>query len=186
MKKDEEKVRKLVELREYLRAEVEKRVKELEVLRGFLAVLDDLIAGMSFKTAYEVSRPEERAEKAPSKRRVVVIKSRDGRELAVAEYDEEELVIRPKEELRLDVKTPPFIPFLVNKVLLGMKVSDRKLVMEKKLEPDKVISYEVETDDDVLKELRVKNYREEGRVKRIIDAARWTFERMLARSRREG
>jgi len=183
LKSKDEKVKELVELREYLKEEIEKRAREVERLKKLLSVLDEVITGMSFKTAYEVSKP---AGKEVKTRKKIIIRSRDGRELATAEYDDELLIIRPREGLKLDVKTPPFIPFLVNKVLLGMKVSDRKLVIEGKLDPSKVIDYEVETDNDILKEIRVKNYREEGRVKRIIDASRWTFERMLAKSRREG
>jgi hypothetical protein len=45
-----------------------------------------------------------------------------------------------------------------------------------KLSPADVFTYEVVYDGDVARELVVKNYREEGRLREIVNSVKWTLD----------
>jgi hypothetical protein len=51
-----------------------------------------------------------------------------------------------------------------------------KRVEEGKLSPADVLTYEVVYDGDVARELVVKNYREEGRLREIVNSVKWTLD----------
>jgi hypothetical protein len=57
-----------------------------------------------------------------------------------------------------------------------MREADLKRVEEGKLSPADVFTYEVVYDGDVARELVVKNYREEGRLREIVNSVKWTLD----------
>jgi hypothetical protein len=60
-----------------------------------------------------------------------------------------------------------------------MKKKDEEEVARKKKSPDEVIDYTIETDGDLIKEIIIRNVKDETRIREIRSVVRWTFERML-------
>jgi hypothetical protein len=60
-------------------------------------------------------------------------------------------------------------------MMRGKDIEDSK---RGEVEPDKILSYNVVQDGDVIKELIIQNYRDDDRLRKIRTTVRWTFEKM--------
>ena len=60
-------------------------------------------------------------------------------------------------------------------MMRGKDVEDSK---RGEVEPDKILSYNVIQDGDVIKELIIQNYRDDDRLRKIRTTVRWTLEKM--------
>jgi len=63
-----------------------------------------------------------------------------------------------------------------------MAESDRELVGQGKLVPNKAFTYRVEKDGEILKEITVRNLAPQ-REREVRSATRWTLEKMLEKQR---
>ena len=75
------------------------------------------------------------------------------------------------------MNTPPFGNFLVEKVFSKMQEKDKELVRLGQLTPDKMFSYNIVREGDLIREIIIKNVDEE-RVKELKSSIRWTLEKM--------
>jgi len=169
-----------------LKARIEKRISELEQelseLKVLIHFIDEVLSKESFVPASELKRVE--VEERPVVEHEVLEKpiaehtftARTGEKLAKMIVYKNYLVVKPL--IKLHVSTPPFRHFLLNRLLLEMRSSDEEKVQEGLLDPDLVIDYEIKTEDDVLKELIIRNYRERRRLDELRGAIRWTLARM--------
>ena len=98
--------------------------------------------------------------------------------LAKMEVTPTEITITPTPELKINVNTPPFGQFLITKILTVMGEKDRVAAIAGRIEPDDIMTYRVIQDNDILKELIVRNYRDRKRVADLRNSARWTLEKM--------
>jgi len=87
---------------------------------------------------------------------------------------EARIVFNP--EIRVTQDMRPFSSFLLRKVLDSMREADLQKVAEGKLEQSSVLSYEVVYDGDVAREIVVKNYRDEARLREIVNSVKWTLD----------
>jgi hypothetical protein len=97
-------------------------------------------------------------------------------ELYVSENGDS-LHVVPAGDKRFDVNTPPFTQFLIERVLLKMQEKDNELSATGKLNPDHVFSYEVIHEDNILREIVIRNI-DSDRLKELKSSMRWTFEKM--------
>lgn len=88
----------------------------------------------------------------------------------------------PSGEIRFDANAPPLRSFLVGKVLEPLKVKDEEATRKQELTPDDVLSYEIDKEGAVLKQIHVKNYGDERRLNELKNAVRWTFRRMYEKT----
>ncbi|HDJ25950.1 MAG TPA: hypothetical protein ENF34_01370 [Candidatus Bathyarchaeota archaeon] len=88
--------------------------------------------------------------------------------------------IVPAEDKVFQASSRPFRYFL--RQLKGMQDRDASLVAEGKLSPDDVLSFNVIKEDDVVKEVLIKNVKP-GDVKGLRSLARWTFRTMWEQGR---
>ncbi|MCS6788578.1 MAG: hypothetical protein NZ733_04720, partial [Aigarchaeota archaeon] len=66
--------------------------------------------------------------------------------------------------------------FLLRKVLDGFVTHDQEMVSKGYLDQDQAYSYEVTYEGDVVRQIEIRNYRNEARLREIICALRWTLE----------
>ena len=66
----------------------------------------------------------------------------------------------------------------MNKVLVSLQKEDSDKVERGLLEKDKVIDYEILARDNKIAEIIVKNYKDQKTLKRIVNALRWTMEKI--------
>jgi hypothetical protein len=111
------------------------------------------------------------------------LKSREGRELAKLAVYEKGLVVEPLVEVPSD--SPPFLKFLVMKVLNGYRKADEKAVKYGDIEPEEALDFAAFEEEGLVKKLIVWNWRERRRLEDIKGAVKWALARVLERGEAE-
>ena len=109
---------------------------------------------------------------------VIPLKTMTDEPLALIHFDNQSIHVLPDESKNFNVKTPPFSNFLVEKVLAKMQEKDKELVRLGQLATDKMFSYNIVRDGDLIREIIIKNVDDE-RLKELKSSIRWTFEKMF-------
>lgn len=181
-------VEELLKLRKRLEKKLEKLKSEAEGLKRLLSLIDREIAEKSFKPAslveLEAAKPEtvfQAPVRPPSQ--TITLKASDGTLLATMYVAEDEIRVVPSESLTFNVNTPPFQQFLVSKVLAGMEAKDREAASTGQLPPDQILTYRISREGDLIKEIIIRNYREERRAATLRNALRWTLEKMYEKTK---
>jgi hypothetical protein len=115
--------------------------------------------------------------------------------LANAEISPDEVVIVPAPGINLNVNTPPFKSFFLNRILEGMKSKDAEKVSQGALRESDALNYNVEEERDVgasggggssgiIKRIVINKYREKDRLQEIFNTSAWVFTRMLEKTGR--
>ena len=113
--------------------------------------------------------------------------------LANAEISQDAVVIVPASGVNLNVNTPPFKSFFLNRILEGMKNKDAEKVSQGALSESDSLNYKVEEEDDsggggsssgIIKRIVINKYREKDRLQEIFNTSAWVFTRMLEKSGR--
>lgn len=176
----ERSTKKLAELKAYLEKKVVEDEEEIRTLRSFLEVTDLLLTERSYrrvevpKTLTEATKKQEVPPQS--------IRTISGVILADMHVDGPNLRVVPGEGMKFDTNTPPFRPFLLGKVLEPMQKKDEDAVRKGGLSPDRVLSFDLDQQGNLLKQLRVKNYGDETRLSEIKNAVRWTFRKMYEKT----
>ena len=193
-KGEEKEIKKVAELRERLQKRVDEMEAELEGLRILLKLVDDTLLEKGFKRA-EIEKPvpvPPEAEAVPTPpevapppaleyERSIPIKTVTGDLLAVLYIEGDSMRIVPAEDKSFDVKTPPFMSFLVERVLAKMQEKDREAASAGEITPDKILSYNIVRDGDLIREVTIRNIRPE-RSRELKSTIRWTLEKMYEKT----
>jgi len=108
---------------------------------------------------------------------VIPLKTMTDEALALMYFDKQTIHVMPDESKNFNVNTPPFTNFLVEKVFAKMQEKDKELVRLGQLTPDKMFSYNIVREGDLIREIIIKNV-DEDRLKELKSSVRWTFEKM--------
>jgi hypothetical protein len=92
------------------------------------------------------------------------------------------LRVVPAEDKTFDINTPPFSQFLVERVLTKMQERDNELVRTGHLGPDKIFSYSIVQEGDVIREIVIRNV-DADRLRELKSSIRWTLEKMYEKMR---
>src|SRR5215203_2517279 len=111
--------------------------------------------------------------------------------LANAEISSDAVVLVPATGINLNVNTPPFKSFFLNRILEGMKSKDAEKVSQGALRESDALNYKVEEEQDIgassggiIKRIVINKYREKDRLQEIFNTSAWVFTRMLEKSGR--
>lgn len=103
--------------------------------------------------------------------------------LANAELLPNSLEIIPAEGIILNVNTPPFKSFFLNRILEGMKTKDAEKVSQKQIKNIESLNYQIEEDNNgSIKKITIINYRDKERLNEIFNTSTWVFTRMIEKS----
>jgi len=194
--REEDKMRKMAELQATLERRISKLQIELDQLRALLDFVNSSLLEKSFKkpeitklasTTSVLSEPT--FPKPPSPIQVETtspfsefaqatpIKTVTGELLAnlYANTDSMRVVLAQDKQFTVDI--PPFTTFLVDRVLAKMQEKDRESASVGEIPLDKVLSYEIIREGDVIRELVIKNAGSD-RARELKSTIRWTLERM--------
>ncbi len=177
-----EKIKKIAELRTRLAKRIEDMETELEGLRFLLEVIDDTLIEKGFKRA-EIIKPAptplETVPPPPAKEyeRSIPLKTVAGDLLANLYVEKDSMRIVLAEDKSFDVNTPPFTSFLVERVLAKMQEKDREASSTGEITPDKILSYNIIRDGDIIREITIRNIRP-NRSRELKSSIRWTLEKM--------
>ena len=172
---EEERVKRIVRLREILLKRVEELEAELSGLKEVLRFVDELLKELSFRRPPPPEAgppPEEEARLAETR---IPLTTVEGELLATMFIGPSRVRIVPAEGKKFHVSSRPFRYFI--KQLQGMQDRDASLVAEGRLSPDEVVSFNVVKEGDVVKEVVIKNVRPED-MRNLRSLARWTFRTM--------
>lgn len=195
---DEAKIKKVAKLRTRLQKRIEAMEAEQEELRFLLTLMDETLLEKGFKRARleePVPTPAEAPEAAPipaetapsattEYEKSIPIKTVTGNLLATIHASEDNMQIVPAEDKIFNVKTPPFTSFLVERVLTKMQETDREAARKGELTPEKMLSFNIARDGDMIHELTIRNIRP-GRIRELKSAIRWTLEKMYEKTQQE-
>ena len=181
-----EKAKALAAIKGYIEQRLEELRSEIAILERLKTFVDEELAGLSFRRAAEARSPArlgvEKAEgvRAPPEKpppgRVRVLRSKTGELLAkvVISGNEIRFIVDPK--INLPREARPFQSFLLRKVLEAMSRTDKERVEKGLIPPGHELEYEVVYEGDRVREIIVRNFREEYRLREIVNAVRWTLE----------
>jgi hypothetical protein len=108
---------------------------------------------------------------------VIPLKTMADEPLALMYFDKQSIHLLPDESKNFSVNTPPFTNFLVEKVFSKMQEKDKELVRLGQLSTEKMFSYNIVREGDLIREIIIKNADDE-RLKELKSSIRWTFEKM--------
>jgi len=182
----EDQIREILELKEWLTDEVEKRRSEIEKLKNNLAILDSVLKQSSFSKASSLKPNQEKTHlTADRDSSVIPIKGAGNNAvIANAHVTAKEVVIIPSDDVKLDMETQPFKSFFLGRIIAGMESKDNLDVQNGKIDPDSVINCIINKDGNMIREILIKNYRERERVNEIINTVAWSFSRMIENSKK--
>lgn len=186
----EDKIKKMAELRTLLEKRLNEMQVELDGLRILLDFVNVALVEKGFKRA-EMTKPvaAQAEEKAPAEpeapkppvlehEQAVPIKTATGELLAnLYSGDDDSMRVVLAEDRQFTVDTPPFMAFLVERVLAKMQEKDREAASAGEMAPDKILSYSIVRDGDILKEITIRNVGSD-RARELKSTIRWTLEKM--------
>jgi hypothetical protein len=108
---------------------------------------------------------------------VIPLKTMNDEPLALIYFDKDVIHVLPDESKNFSVNTPPFGNFLVERVFAKMQEKDAELVRNHQLAADKIFSYNIVKEEDLLREIIIRNADDE-RLKELKSSIRWTVEKM--------
>lgn len=107
-------------------------------------------------------------------------RAKDNLLISNAEYTPTYVRIALVDDINLNINTPPFKTFFLNRILDGMKMKDREKVQKGKLIESEIIDYKVDNDENgKINSVMISNYGERERLNEIFNTATWVFTRML-------
>jgi hypothetical protein len=180
---EKEKIKKIAKLRAILEKRVETMETELDGIKTLLNLIDATLIKEGFKRA-EISKPVQTAPKQatpqPSvtpQKKGVPLKTVTGDLLAQFYIEKDSIQITLAEDKNFDINTPPFKSFFVERVLAKMQEKDREDASKGKIDPEKILSYNIKQDGNTLKEITIRNLRRD-RSRELKSSIRWTLEKM--------
>ena len=171
---EEEKIKALAEIKKYLEQKIIELNKEIDMIKIILSIVNEQLVTKSFK---QIEIPKAQIPKEAEELRE--IRSRKGELLGTIQITSDMIRITPSPEIELSQETRPFKSFFIKKVLDGMIQKDKKLIDSGQLQPGMEISYDILQEGEYIKEIIIKNYGSESRLKEIINSIRWALETAL-------
>jgi hypothetical protein len=94
----------------------------------------------------------------------ILKRAKDNFLISNAEYTSSSIKIPLVNDVILNINTPPFKSFFINRILDGMKTKDREKIQKGEITESEIIDYKVDSDQNGnIKSITVSNYREKER-----------------------
>jgi hypothetical protein len=123
---------------------------------------------------------QQRAEEMEFRESRSLKRLKDNLLLANVEISRSSVEISPAEGINLNVNTPPFKSFFLNRILEGMKTKDSEKVNNRQIKESDLLDYQIEEDNNgLIKRIIINNYRDNDRLNEIFNTSAWVFTRMI-------
>lgn len=185
---EEEKIKRMVEFRPQLEKRIRDVEIELEGLKTLLEFIDAALLKKGFRRA-EMVKPALSASPVPEDapppvmeyERVVPLKTITGDLLADLYFGGELMRVVLAEDKEFNINTPPFTAFLVERVLAKMQEKDREAVIRGETTTDKILSYHITREGDIIREITIQNVTPDRSLE-LKSTIRWTLEKMYEKT----
>jgi hypothetical protein len=206
MSQDQERIKGIVALKQRLEKRLAKMEAETKELQATLDTVNSILLEKGFKRgnikeveaaaaaqSESVGQPKPEAAATKESRstgyqggepeNVIPLKTLNEESLALIYIERDNSIhVLPDESKHFSVNTPPFGNFLVERVLAKMQDKDSELVRLKQITPDKMFSYNIVREGDLIREIVIRNVDEE-RFKELKSSIRWTLDKMFEKMR---
>ena len=183
MKFSEEQVKEIVAMKESLIEQISKHQEGVEMLEKNITVLDLFLKNSSFTKAsqLEIKKDEVKPEiiEKPVENSIPIKRVNDGKIIAKAFVTPDQVSIVLDNEIAVNVDTPPFKSFFLDRIIGEMKKKDTVEAENGKIQKESVIDYIINKNGANIREIIIKNYRQKERVNELINTAGWSLTRML-------
>ena len=197
MKHSEEQIKEIVSWRQDLVKQIGKHTQAIKILEKRLIVLDSMLKESSFSKASSLEITNEIPEeikassleitnKIPEEKVIVkvgksipITSGNDGKVIANAIVTPEQVEIILENNMGIAAEVPPFKSFFIDRIIGEMKRKDTADADSGKIQKDAIIDYIINKNGSDIREIIIKNYREQERVNEIISTASWSFTRIL-------
>ena len=149
------------------------------------------ITGVNSPSAMTETKASPESQKIPSEvgeydKQVKPLKRlKDDFLIANAEILHNSVEIIPVKGIALNVNTPPFRSFFLNRILEGMRIKDTEKVSQNQIDESTLLDYNVEEDENgIIKKIIINNYRDKDRLNEIFNTSTWVFTRMIEKTNR--
>jgi hypothetical protein len=198
LSQDPEKMKSMIAFKKRLEDQLEKLCAETKEVQATLDTVNQILLEKGFKRGdikevptapapvpKEVILPKQEPEPPKvvvtqqhnEQESVIPLKTMAEEPLAIMYFDKQTIHVLPDESKNFSINTPPFSNFLVEKVFAKMQEKDKELVRLGQLSTDKMFSYTVVREQDLIREIVIKNVDDE-RLKELKSSIRWTLEKM--------
>ena len=195
MAQDIEKMKSLIAFKKRLEDQLEKLTAETIEVEAALDTVNSILLDKGFKRGdikeapeppvpkevilpkQEPEAPKPAVQHMPEPESVIPLKTMTDEPLALIYFDKQAMHVLPDESKNFSVNTPPFGNFLVERVFAKMQEKDSELVRMGQLTADKMFSYNIVREGDLIREIIIRNVDDE-RLKELKSSIRWTFEKM--------
>lgn len=198
MSENGDRTKRLIAFKKKTEAKIEELENELKEQQATLEIVNSILLEKGFKHPEIKPRlstepqPEEEKAEMPSEEIAEHIepgppgtqrlKSATGEVLAELQVEGGLLHVVLAEDKAFNINTPPFNQFLVQRVLLKMQERDSELVRAGRLDPDRILCFDIIREGDRVRELVIRNIDSE-RVRELTSSIRWTLEKMDEKTR---
>ena len=186
MKFSEEQIRDIIALKDNLIEQIDKHQNAIEMLEKNLTVLDLVLKESSFTKASflkvkDLDRQPKNASVStkPEENSIPIARGNDGKIIANAYITPDQVSIVLEDNLEVNVDTPPFKSFFLDRILGEMKRKDAVEADSGRIQKESVIDYIINKNGSDIREIIIKNYRQKERVNEIINTVGWSLTRML-------
>jgi len=176
----------VVTLKENLIKQIDRHQKSIENLEKNLVILDLVLKESSFTKASQLrtTKKDEIQNKVNDgekriKNSIPIKRGNDGKIIAKAYVTAEQVSIVLDDEIEINVDTPPFKSFFLDRIIGEMKKKDYAEVDNGKIQKESIIDYIINKNGTDIREIIIKNYRQKERVNELINTAGWSLTRML-------
>ena len=183
---EEEKVKELLNLRSYLEERIRQLEEETEKLKAMFNIVDEVIVTKSFKKAEVIPIAASEPAPIPKFNEEIPLRNSTGTILATIYVGDNEIRLVPTEGLTFMASTPTFRQFFITRILEPMRTKDVEASKEGTLMPNQILSYETVIEDDVIKQVIIKNFGDRNRLREIVSSSRWTLDKMNEKVRTSG
>jgi hypothetical protein len=193
---EEQKMRKMAELRVLLEKRVNELQTELDQLESMLEFVNSTLLEKGFRKPEiklpltqpsitpEAAAPSKQAPKPPEEApfflehaQAIPIKTVTGDLLAELYADDENMHVVLAKDKQFTADTPPFTAFLVQRVLAKMQEKDSESASQGEIPRERILSYEIMKDGDIIREINITNIGTD-RTRELKSSIRWTLEKM--------
>lgn len=195
MAQDIEKMKSLIAFKKRLEEQLEKLTAETKEVEAALDTVNSILLDKGFKRGdmkevpeppvpkevilpkQEPEAPKPAVQHMPEPESVIPLKTMTDEPLALIYFDKQAMHVLPDESKNFSVNTPPFGNFLVERVFAKMQEKDSELVRLGQLTADKMFSYNIVREGDLIREIIIRNVDDE-RLKELKSSIRWTLDKM--------
>lgn len=203
MAQDPEKMKSMIAFKKRLEDQLEKLNAEVKEVQATLDTVNTILLEKGFKRGdikevpppvpapkeVVLPKPEPEPQKVvvtqtqPTQQHteqesVIPLKTMTEDPLAIMYLDKQTIHVLPDESKNFSINTPPFTNFLVEKVFAKMQEKDKELVRLGQMSTDKMFSYNIVREQDLIREIVIKNV-DDDRLRELKSSIRWTFEKMF-------